>query len=704
LLLGHCGQLAENGIFALFYRRGQHKTGHGIAVGKQRFNQCFQVSHARSRHFQQEIVATGEVMAFAHFFKRVHVLKQSIVVLSCATHADKSQYSEPERFAIDLYGVSAQNADFFHLLETFGCGGRRKADAASKLGEAQPGIHLKLVQKLSTVVVHQCRGIHCHSDRSYVIRAQTRERRFHSACTEKPARSTISLMQTVILNGQSLTLAEIEAVSRAGCPVALDPAALARVEQSRTSIEKILTEGQTVYGVNTGFGKLSDVRIPSERLAELQINLVRSHAGGVGEPLSEAESRAMVLLRANVLAKGFSGVRPQLLELLISLLNAGVHPVIPEKGSVGASGDLAPLAHLALVVVGEGEALHRGERVSGGEALRRAGLAPLSLSAKEGLALLNGTQAMTAVGALATSRAMRVVRLSDLSGAMSLEALKGTPAAFDPRIHLARPHAGQVASAAHLLRLLEGSEIRESHREHDTRVQDAYCLRCMPQVHGAVRDVLEHVGGILEIEAGSATDNPLIFPEEDGERGGAGTVISGGNFHGAPLAYALDYAASAVTDLGCITERRIDRLLNPDINEGLPAFLSTDPGVSSGFMIAQIVAAALINECQVLSHPSSTGSIPTDGGKEDHVSMGMTGAIKLRQIVEHSERILAIELMCAAQALEFRRPLKSSAQIERAHEAVRSVVTRLEQDRVLAPDINALAQAISSGAIDAWCD
>jgi histidine ammonia-lyase len=510
-------------------------------------------------------------------------------------------------------------------------------------------------------------------------------------------------MQTIILQGQPLTLSEIEAVSVAGCRVSLDPAALARVTQSRASIEKILAEGQTVYGVNTGFGKLSDVRIPSERLAELQANLVRSHAGGVGEPLSEAESRAMLLLRANVLAKGFSGVRPELLELLVALLNAGVYPVVPEKGSVGASGDLAPLAHLALVVVGEGEAFFRGERLSGAEALRRAGLAPLPLTAKEGLALLNGTQAMTAVGALATARARRVVRLSDLSGAMSLDALRGTPAAFDPRIHLARPHPGQVASASHLLRLLEGSEIRESHREHDTRVQDAYCLRCMPQVHGAVQGVLEHVAGILEIEAGSATDNPLIFPGDGGE-GTAGTVISGGNFHGAPLAYAFDYAAAAITDLGCITERRIDRLLNPDINEGLPAFLATDPGLSSGFMIAQIVAAALINECQVLAHPSSTGSIPTDGGKEDHVSMGMTGAIKLRQIVEHAERILGIELMCAAQALEFRRPLKSSAEIERAHEAVRKVVPRLEQDRVLAPDISALAASIRAGAMDAWCN
>ena len=506
-------------------------------------------------------------------------------------------------------------------------------------------------------------------------------------------------MDKLILNGQALALHEIEAVARAGCRVEVAGEALRRVAESRGLIENILAAGETVYGVNTGFGKLADVRIPGDKLAELQINLVRSHAGGVGQPLAEAESRAMLLLRANVLAKGFSGVRTELLELLVSLLNAGVHPVIPEKGSVGASGDLAPLAHLALVVVGEGEAFYRGERIAGGEALRRAGLKALRLAAKEGLALLNGTQAMTAVGGLATLRALRVVELCDLSGAMSLEALKGTPAAFDERIHRARPHAGQIKAAEHLMRLLDSSEIRESHREHDSRVQDAYCLRCMPQVHGAVRGVLGHVAGVLETEAGSATDNPLVFP---GESGNDGAVISGGNFHGAPLSYAFDYAALAMTDLAGITERRVDRLLNPDINEGLPAFLSTDPGLSSGFMIAQIVAAALINECQVLSHPSSTGSIPTDGGKEDHVSMGMTGAIKLRQIVEHGERILAIELMCAAQALEFRRPLESSARIEEAHAAVRTVVPRLERDRVLAPDIEALAVAIKAGKFDAW--
>jgi len=510
-------------------------------------------------------------------------------------------------------------------------------------------------------------------------------------------------MKLLVLDGQPLTLAEIEAVSLSFCPVALAPSALVRVAASRSLVERILAEGQTVYGVNTGFGRLSEVKIPDESLEQLQTNLVRSHAGGVGAALSEGESRAMMVLRANVLAKGFSGCRPELVELLVAMLNARVHPVIPEKGSVGASGDLAPLAHLALVVIGEGEAFYHGERLPGGEALRRAGLHPMTLAAKEGLALLNGTQAMTAVGVLAVARARRLVRLADLAGAMSLEALEGTPAAFDPRIHKARPHAGQVAAAAHLIQLLAGSEIREAHREHDARVQDAYCLRCMPQVHGAVRGVLDHVAGILEVEAGSATDNPLVFPVDCCEAQGSGDVLSGGNFHGAPLSYAFDYAALALTDLAGITERRIDRLLNPDINEGLPAFLSPHAGLSSGFMIAQIVSAALINECQVLAHPSSTGSIPTSGGKEDHVSMGMTGALKLRQIVENAERVVAVELMCAAQGVEFRLPLKPSPQMGEACAAVRAVVPRLEADRSLSADIEALAAAIRIGAFDAWC-
>ena len=507
-------------------------------------------------------------------------------------------------------------------------------------------------------------------------------------------------MEDLVLDGQQLNLAEIEEVAVSRRKVAIAAAARGRVAASRACIDRILATGEVVYGVNTGFGRLSDVHVPPESLAQLQVNLVRSHAGGLGEPLSLEEARAMVLLRAKVLARGFSGVRTELVKSLVDLLNAGVTPVIPEKGSVGASGDLAPLAHLALVVIGEGEAIYGDERLPGGEALRHAGLQPLALTAKEGLALLNGTQAMTAVGALAVLRARRLVRLADVAGAMSLESLMGTPAAFDERIHKARPHAGQIAAAAHLRGLLAGSAIREAHREHDSRVQDAYCLRCMPQVHGAVRDVLDHVTGVLETESSAATDNPLIFARENDERD---TVISGGNFHGAPLAYAFDYAAVALTDLAGITERRVDRLLNPDINEGLPAFLSPHAGLSSGFMMAQIVAAALINECQVLATPASIGSIPTSGGKEDHVSMGMTGALKLRQIVDNLERIVAIELMCAAQALEFRLPLTSSASLQDVQSAVRAVVPRLEEDRSLAGDTQALAEAIRAGKFAKWC-
>jgi histidine ammonia-lyase len=507
----------------------------------------------------------------------------------------------------------------------------------------------------------------------------------------------------LVLDGRSLTLAEIESVAANARPVSIGPEALARVAESRQVIEQILETGDSVYGVNTGFGKLADVRIPPEKLAQLQTNLVRSHACGLGDPLSAAESRAMLLLRANVLAKGLSGIRPELLQLLAAMLNAGVTPVIPAKGSVGASGDLAPLAHLALVVIGEGEAVYQGHRQPGAQALAAAGLKPLALAAKEGLALLNGTQAMTAVGALTVAHATRLAHIADLAGAMSLEALKGTPVAFDPRIHAASPHPGQMASAANLTAILEGSEIRESHRSHsvDTRVQDAYCLRCIPQVHGAVRDVLSHVTRILETESGSATDNPLVFPRESQEQGSRAEVLSGGNFHGAPLAYAFDYAAIALTDLASISERRIDRLINPDINEGLPAFLCADAGLSSGYMIAHVTAAALLNECKVLAHPSSTDSVPTSGGKEDHVSMGMTGALKLRQIVQNLEHILAIEMLCAAQGLDYRLPLRPSPAVGRAHAAIRAVVPHLDEDRVPAPDIEAIAALIRDGILHA---
>jgi histidine ammonia-lyase len=515
-------------------------------------------------------------------------------------------------------------------------------------------------------------------------------------------RDTIKGMSTpILLAGQPLSLSEISDVALNGRAVALDSAALPGIRASRAVVDALLASGGTAYGINTGFGKLSDLRIEPGEVQALQRNLVRSHACGVGEPLPAPTVRAMLLLRANVLAKGFSGVRPKLIELLIALLNHGIHPVIPARGSVGASGDLAPLSHLALALIGEGLVSREGRQIPAAMALLQAGLTPLTLEAKEGLALLNGTQAITAVGALALSRALRVVELADLAGAMTLEALLGTPTPFDERIHAVRPHPGQVAAAAHLRALLAESEIRESHRHNDPRVQDAYCLRCMPQVHGMVRDALAHTETTIAIETGSATDNPLIFPGS-GESGIGGEILSGGNFHGAPLALALDSAAIALTTLMSISERRIDRLVNPDINEGLPPFLSRTPGVSSGLMIAHVAAAALLNEAKVLAHPASADSVPTSGGKEDHVSMGMTAALKFEQTVANAEGLLAIELLCAAQGLDYRQPLKPARHVGEAHAVIRQHVRSLAQDRILAPDIAALAGAIRNGEFDAW--
>ena len=495
------------------------------------------------------------------------------------------------------------------------------------------------------------------------------------------------------LNGQVLTLAEIASVALGDEAVQISAAARPRILASRKVIENIIARDEPVYGVSTGFGKLSDVRIPRDALGKLQLNLVRSHACGIGNPLSEPEVRAMMLLRANVLALGFSGIRLEIIEALCELLNRRVCPVIPEKGSVGASGDLAPLAHLALALIGEGDAFFERERLESREALRRAGLKPRQLEAKEGLALLNGTQAMHAVGGLALLRAKRVAHVGDVSGAMSLEALKGTPAAFDQRLQNARPHPGQKEAAEHLLSILEGSEIRKSHLEDDLRVQDAYSLRCMPQVHGAVRGALAHCEDVLLIESASATDNPLVFSE-------SGDVISGGNFHGAPLALALDYAAIALTTLMSISERRIDRLNNPDKNEGLPAFLAREPGLQSGFMIAHVAAASLLNEARVLAHPASVDNITTSGGKEDHVSMGMTSALKLRSIVELAENLVAIELLAAAEGLEHRRPLKAGVGVERAFAALRKMAPPLTQDRALSGDIARVAEAIRRGDFD----
>jgi len=496
------------------------------------------------------------------------------------------------------------------------------------------------------------------------------------------------------LNGQKLSLAQVVDVAGGEGHVSLSAAARERVEQSRRVVEKIVAEGRTVYGVNTGFGKLSDVRIEPSQLRELQLNLVRSHSCGLGPPLSEAEARAMLLLRANVLAQGYSGCRPVLIEALLRLLESGVTPVIPEKGSVGASGDLAPLAPLALTVIGEGEAFYRDERMPSAKALQRANIEPLQLEVKEGIALLNGTQAMVAVGGLALYRAERVARLADVAGAMALEALRGTPVAFDERIHAARPHAGQIEVAAHLRELLRDSQIRQSHLENDPRVQDAYSVRCMPQVHGAVRGALSHAREIVETETGSATDNPLVFAE-------TGEVFSGGNFHGAPLALSFDYAAIAMTDSMSITERRIDRLVNPDSNEGLPPFLSARPGVGSGFMMLQIVAASLLSEAKVLAHPASIDNVPTDGGKEDHVSMGMTGATKLRSIVDNAELITAIELITAAEGLEYRAPLQPGRGVKQAYDIVRKYVTRLTNDRAMSGEIQMIVTAIREGEFDA---
>ena len=496
----------------------------------------------------------------------------------------------------------------------------------------------------------------------------------------------------LLLSGQPLTLAQLAAIAGGGEPVAITPEAVARMEASERVVRCVTGGDRPVYGINTGFGKLCEVRIPDDAIDRLQLNLVRSHACGLGRPLSEPETRVIMALRANTLALGYSGVRPLVAQTLAAMLSRGVHPVIPEKGSVGASGDLAPLAHLALCAIGEGEAVFRGERLPGGEALRRAGIDPLRLQAKEGLALLNGTQALTAVGALALWRACRVVDLADTAGALTLQALQGTPLAFDARIHAARPHAGQVAAAAHLRDLLDSSDVAPARRTAPARVQDAYSLRCMPQVHGAVRGALEFARAAVETETGSATDNPLVFPE-------TGDVLSGGNFHGAPLALAFDTAAIALTTLSGIAERRIDRLVNPDLNQGLPAFLAAHPGVSSGFMIAQVAAVALLNESKVLAHPASADNLPTSGGQEDHVSMGMTAALKFRAIVENAESITAIELLAAAEALRYREPFDSGLALRGVVQRLRALVPPLAEDRPLGRDIETVSAAIRDGVL-----
>ena len=497
------------------------------------------------------------------------------------------------------------------------------------------------------------------------------------------------MKETVVLDGRSLTIADVEAVARGGRRVALAPEARARMMRAHEHVDRIVRNREVVYGVTTGFGKLSEVAIPPERLAELQVNLVRSHASGVGAELPREATRAMMLLRANVLAKGHSGARPDLPELLVGMLNAGLWPPIPEQGSVGASGDLAPLAHLGLALMGEGELYSSNGRQRAVDALRDAGLEPVTLGPKEGITLINGTQAHTAIAALAVHDARALWRVAHIAGAMSLKALLGTPVAFDARIHDVRGQAGQQRSASLLRDLLADSEIRESHRHGDPRVQDAYSLRCMPQVHGPVADAIEFAESLVARELNAATDNPLVF--ENGE------LLSGGNFHGQAVALALDVLAIALTNLATMAERRIDRLVHPDLNQGLPPFLTTDAGVCSGFMMAQVTAAALASECKVLSHPASVDTIPTDGSKEDVVPMAMAAAWKLRRVVRNVQHVMGIELMCAAQGVEYRRPLRAARAVEQAFGVVRELVPPLMQDRVLAPDIAALADAVASG-------
>ena len=493
----------------------------------------------------------------------------------------------------------------------------------------------------------------------------------------------------VSLDGNSLTIDDVFAVAAGSATVSLAPSARERAAESRRHVDALVARNAVAYGVTTGFGKLSDVSIPPDRLAELQVNLVRSHAAGVGALLPVREVRAMMLLRANVIATGLTGARPAIAELLIAMLNARLHPPIPEQGSVGASGDLAPLAHLALSLIGEGP-LESGGRFGHADALlREHKLEPLVLGPKEGIVLINGTQAHTAAAALAIIDAHQLWQAAHVAGAMTLEALKGTPVAFDERIHSARGQLGQAASAAVLRDLLADSEIRESHRHGDPRVQDPYSLRCMPQVHGPVLDAIDFAASVVGRELNAATDNPLVFP--------GGELLSGGNFHGQAVAMALDFLAIALTNLATISERRTDRLVHPDFNEGLPPFLSKDAGVNSGFMMAQVTAASLASECKVLSHPASVDTIPTDGNKEDVVPMAMGAAWKLRRIIHNVRHVLAIELMCAAQGVDYRAPLKPGRGVARAHSAVRKVVTPLEQDRVLALDIAALADAIAAG-------
>ena len=501
-------------------------------------------------------------------------------------------------------------------------------------------------------------------------------------------------MNPLRLNGNDLSFDDLHDVVVERRPVMMEAGARQKVESARAVVDALVRENRVAYAITTGVGKLSDVHIEPAQNRQLQFNLIRSHSVGVGEPLSQEETRAMMLLRANSLAKGYSGVRPQVIDLICEMLNRSVHPVVPSQGSVGASGDLAPLAHLALAMIGEGEVLFEGRQMIATEAFRSAQIHALVPEAKEAISLINGTQAMLAVGTLALLAAENLAATADVIGAMTLDALHGTDVAFDERIHRARPHSGQMTVAANLRRLIAGSQIRESHKECG-RVQDAYSLRCIPQVHGAVRDTLDFCRRTFLVEMNSAVDNPLVFATGEAR----GDVISGGNFHGEPLAFALDYLAIALSALAGISERRIERLVNPALNEGLPPFLAPDAGINSGFMMPQVTAAALASENKVLAHPASVDSITTSGNKEDYVSMGMTAALKLKRVVANTTNVLAIEACASAQALDFLTPLKTSPLLQRAHAAIRGVSPRIEHDRVLASDFAKIATLLAAGAI-----
>jgi histidine ammonia-lyase len=501
---------------------------------------------------------------------------------------------------------------------------------------------------------------------------------------------------SVTLSGNDLTFAQLYDVALRGERVELTAPAIERMNASRAVVERLVASGATAYGINTGFGKLASVRISTEQVRRLQVNLVRSHACGVGAPLSEAETRAMILLRANALAKGLSGLRPLVVEILCKMLNGRVHPVIPSQGSVGASGDLAPLAHLAQVVIGEGYARFRGEVLPGGEAMKRAGITPVTLEAKEGLSLLNGTQGMLALLSLALREADILVDTGDVAASLSLDALRGSPGAFDARIMQARAYAGAATTARNLARLNEGSQIRESHRsaEKDKRVQDAYSLRCTPQVHGAVRDSLAQAREMAAVELNSATDNPLVFVQDANH----GDIISGGNFHGQPLAMAADQVAIAIATLGGIVERRIEQMTNP-LTSMLPAFLTPEPGLNSGFMIAQVTAAALTSENKALATPHSIDSISTSGNQEDYVSMGMSGARRLGRMIVNLRHTIAIELLCACQGIDLLAPLQTGTLAKKAYDAVRLKSPKVTEDRSLAAEIEATCDLVAEGTI-----